>query len=115
MVFFWIVVVVAAIFILFQIGVRIFKLIMRWGILQEHKNGVLLKISLPKYRHQSDSPNERTAQIKSKANVAEQMFAELRGIVPQDWRKHLIFRENLSFEIVATATEINFYVFFLIF
>lgn len=98
-------------FLFVFLGIRLFKLWMRWDIVNQHKNGMLLKISLPKYRRQSDEPNQRTAQVKSKSNVAEQMFAELRGIIPSDWRKHLIFRETLSFEIVANATEINFYVF----
>ncbi len=98
-------------FLLFVLGVKIFKLYMRMGILVQHRDGVLLRVALPKYRHESDAPNERVSQAKSKTNVAEQMFAELRGIIPQDWRKHLIFRETLSFEIVANSTEINFYVF----
>jgi len=107
----WVVVGAVGVVVLINLGIRIFKLMMRWDIEKQHRDGVLLKISLPKYRHQSDTPNERTAQIKSKSNVAEQMFAELRGIIPQDWRKHLIYRETLSLEMVATATEINFYVF----
>ena len=107
----WVAIVAVLGWLSFVIGVKIFKLLMRWDIKKQHEDGVLLKISLPKYRHQSDTPNERTAQNKSKSNVAEQMFAELRGIIPHDWRKHLIFRETLSFEIVATSTEINFYVF----
>lgn len=98
-------------FLLFKIGVFINKQIMRAQIVQKHKNGVLLKITLPRYRHQSDRPNERVSQVKNKTNVADQMFAELRAIVPSDWRKHLIFRESISFEIVATATEISFYAF----
>ena len=98
-------------YFLFKFVIFLNKQIMRRGIINKHKNGVLLKVTLPKYRHQSDTPNERTSQNKNKTNVAEQMFAELRAIVPQDWRKHLIYRESLSFEIVATATEISFYTF----
>ncbi len=99
------------IFLFFKLAVWTNKMIMRVGIVGNHKRGVLYKVALPKYRHQSDTPNERISHVKSKSNVAEQMFAELRGIVPSDWRKHLIYRENLSFEIVADANEINFYVF----
>jgi len=110
----WVVVIVGgclALFLLFKLGVWLNKLVMRMKVVEDHKKGVLFRVCLPKYRHQSDTPNERVAQLKNKSNVAEQMFAELRGIVPSDWRKHLIFRENLSFEIVADAREINFYVF----
>jgi len=110
----WFVIIVGSsivIYILVKLLIFINKQIMRYQIINQHKNGVLLKITLPRYRHQSDAPNERVSQIKTKTNVAEQMFAELRGIVPSDWRKHLIFRDSLSFEIVATATEISFYVF----
>ena len=98
-------------FLFFELGVRVFKLYMRMGITDERREGVLLRVALPRYRHQSDQPNERVSQQKSKTNVAEQMFAELRGIIPQDWRKHLVFRETLSLEMVATSTEISFYIY----
>lgn len=99
--------------ILFQIGVRVFKLIMRFWITEDHEKGVLLKISLPKYNnHQVEGDNSpQTPQQESKSVVAEQMFSELRGISPSDWKKHLVFRESFAMEIVATATEINFYTF----
>ncbi len=97
--------------VLIWLGVVINKFVGRLRVMEQHRRGVLLKVSMPRYYSESDEPNKRVAQMKSKTNVAEQMFAELRGIVPSDWTKHLIFRDTLSFEIVATATEINFYVF----
>lgn len=98
-------------YLFFKLAVVLNKFVMRQQIINKHKNGILLRVTLPKMRHQSDDPNQRVSQNKTKTNVAEQMFAELRAIVPQDWRKHLIYRESLSFEIVATATEISFYIF----
>ena len=111
----WVVVwafgVVFGVVVVWWLSVKIYKFWMRLRVVQNHRSGVLLKIVLPQHRHLSDTPNERTAQTKTKTNVAEQMFAELHGIIPSDWKKHLVYRETLSFEIVATATEINFYVF----
>ncbi|MBU1256064.1 type IV secretion system DNA-binding domain-containing protein [Patescibacteria group bacterium] len=107
----WVFGVVAGLALAWWVSVKIYKYWMRFRVVQSHKNGVLLKVTLPKHRHLSDAPNEKTAQTKTKTNVAEQMFAELHGIIPSDWKKHLVFRDTLSFEIVATATEINFYVF----
>src|SRR3989338_189728 len=88
-------------------SVRLLKLLMRLNIIGKHRRGILFKVSLPKYSNELLDENGR----KSSGQKAEQMFAELRGIIPRDWRKNLIFRETLSFEILATATEINFYVF----
>jgi hypothetical protein len=103
--------VVVGLVLVWWLGVQIYKFWMRSRVILNHKKGMLLKVVLPKHRHLSDTPNEKTAQTKTKTNVAEQMFAELHGIIPSGWKKHLVFRETLSFEIVATATEINFYVF----
>lgn len=106
-----IIAVVFGLYLLFAVLIKIYKILMRLKILQEHRFGVLYKISLPRYRHNSDISPEKSSQVKSAAGVAEQMFAELRGIIPTDWKKHLVYRETISFEITATATEINFYVF----
>src|SRR3989344_4280581 len=88
-------------------SVRLLKFLMRLNIIGKHRQGILLKVTLPKYSNEAVAENGR----KPSGQKAEQMFAELRGIIPRDWRKHLIFRETLSFEILATATEINFFVF----
>jgi len=88
-------------------SVRLLKFLMRLNIIGKHRRGILLKVTLPKYSNEAVAENGR----KPSGQKAEQMFAELRGIIPRDWRKHLIFRETLSFEILATATEINFFVF----
>jgi hypothetical protein len=108
---FYILASILATFVLFHILVRLYKLYGRIVTSIRHSQGTLLEIKLPRYAHHSDKPNERVAQVKTRSNVAEQMFAELRGIAPSDWTKHLIYRETLSFEIVANAIEINFYVF----
>src|SRR3989338_3713052 len=88
-------------------SVRLLKFLMRLNISDKHRQEILLKVTLPKYSNEAVAENGR----KPSGQKAEQMFAELRGIIPRDWRKHLIFRETLSFEILATATEINFFVF----
>jgi len=98
--------------LLFKVGVWLIKQYMRMQIMFNRKHAALLKISVSKHRDSQGQSNQQGTNNKTnQINVAEQMFAELRGIIPSDWRKHLIFRETLTFEIVATATEINFYMF----
>src|SRR3989338_2170753 len=108
---FWSTVLIIISLIVFKLGVWVYKLIMRWQIIIEKKSAVLLKISVPKYRNSVKQSEDKSSSTKNKINTAEQMFSELRGIIPSDWRKHLIYRETLSFEIVATAVDINFYVY----
>ena len=84
-------------YLLFVILVKIYKIFMRLQVFREHQSGLLFKISLPRYRHNSDINPEKSDQIKSASAVAEQIFAELRGIIPTDLRKHLIYSETLSF------------------
>ncbi len=90
---------------------RLSRLFFRYKITEEHTDGVLLKILLPKHVHASDNPTERSGQNKTKSNVAEQMFAELHSLTHDNWKKHFLYKETVSFEIVATAENVRFYCF----
>lgn len=93
------------------LSMRISRLLSRRKIIAEHQTGVLLQILLPKNPHTSDTPNERVAQIKTKTNVAEQLFSELHSLAISNWKKHFTYKQTISFEIVATSEAVRFYCF----
>lgn len=99
------------------VGVLVFgmvwiaRLISRQFLIKAHKNGVLLKVTLPRFPRQTEKIDPKAAEKKTKSNLAEQMFSELRSIVKDDIQNFLAYPDTLSFEIVATSKEINFFVF----
>ena len=89
---------------------RLSRLVSRQKIIQEHKAGVLLQILLPKYSTTTNTPGENV-QSKARAGVAEQLFSELHALTITGWKKHFLYKQTVSFEIVATAEAIRFYCF----
>ncbi len=102
---------VIGIIALIYILMRLSRLFWHWKMLQEHRQGVLLQILLPKHPHTSDAPNEHVSQAKTKSNVAEQMFSELHALTLTGIKKYFFYKQSLSFEIVATAESVKFYCF----
>lgn len=99
--------------LLIPLGRFIYKMYTKSKVLKAHREGDLYKVTLPKdpkFGLEAQSGVQKE-DLKFAINIAEQMFSELRGIVPYDWRKYLVYRESLSFEIMANAKEIGFYFF----
>ncbi|HOU75647.1 MAG TPA: TraM recognition domain-containing protein [Candidatus Dojkabacteria bacterium] len=87
------------------------RFISRQKIKNNRKNLKLLKVTLPRYPRPLDSLTEKVQKEQINEQSAEQMFSELRGIVPDDLRRFFRYGETISMEIVATAESISFFIY----
>lgn len=92
-------------------AMRVSRFFWRRKVAGEHKNGVLLQILLPKQAHISDTKIKDGVDNKTEARVAEQMFSELHSLAVGGWKRYFLYKQTISFEIVATGEAVRFYCF----
>ncbi len=103
--------IIAAAFSIFLLIKWVAKFISRKAKEIDHEKGILLKISLPRYPEDAEDTESHPGEKDKATDLAEQLMAELRGIVPDDFRRFFTYNESVSFEILATAKEISFFIF----
>lgn len=77
---------------------------------QHAASWTMLLISVPKEQSHQKDDQQRPQDWRETLSVAEQMFASFASLYSHKWSDRILGQQHLTFEIVARANEIMFYV-----